>query len=137
MFKTSFFVLDYCTCLWLSGVRVQVSLILETIAPKGHKWSAPTYCADPGLINRVPASNIEVAVRDASGNALFVPVAERSSYPAMDGTEVVWQYLRDNLGGKLSNLETHRINLLRALPAPVFGNYEVQALRGAQWIVVN
>ena len=72
------------------------------------------------------------AVRDTAGKALFAPVADRNNYPAMDGTEIVWQYLRDNLGGTLSNLETHRVNLLSPLPAPVFGNYEVKALRGAQ-----
>jgi len=97
-----------------------------------YSYASYWYDSDPDLINRVPATDIEIAVRDANGKALFVPVADRGVYPAMDGTEIVWQYLRDNLGGTLGNLETHRVNLLRPLPVPVFGNYEVQALRGVQ-----
>ena len=97
-----------------------------------YSYASYWFATDPGLINRVPASNIEIAVRDTDGKALFVPLADRGNYPSMDGTEIVWQYLRDNLGGHLGQLDTHRVNLLRALPAPVFGNYEVQALRGVQ-----
>lgn len=97
-----------------------------------YSYASYWFDTDPGLINRVPATDIELAVRGPDGRALFVPVADRANYPAMDGTEIVWQYLRDNLGGNLSRLDTHRVNLLRPLPPPVFGNYEVQALRGAQ-----
>lgn len=103
---------------------------LDTAA--SYSYASYWFDTDPGLINRVPATDIEIAVRNTDGKALFVPLADRVNYPAMDGTEIVWQYLRDNLGGTLSNLETHRVNLLRPLPAPVFGNYEVQALRGVQ-----
>jgi len=97
-----------------------------------YSYASYWFATDPYLINRVPASDIEIAVRDSNDKALFVPLSERGNYPAMDGTEIVWQYLRDNLGGHLGSLDTHRVNLLRPLPAPVFGNFEVQPLRGAQ-----
>ncbi|HEY9050661.1 MAG TPA: 5'-nucleotidase C-terminal domain-containing protein, partial [Gammaproteobacteria bacterium] len=97
-----------------------------------YSYASYWYANDPGLINRIASTNIELAVRGDDGRALFVPIADAANYPAMDGTEVVWQYLRDNLGGRLSSLQTHRVNLLTPLPAPVFGNYEVQPLRGVQ-----
>lgn len=112
--------------------NVQVNGVpLDTTA--NYSYASYWYGSDPGLINRVPASNIEVAVHNpADGKALFVPVAEHGNYEPMDGTEIVWQYLRESLGGRLTSLEGPRVNLLRALPAPVFYNYEVQPLRGAQ-----
>ncbi len=97
-----------------------------------YTYASYWFDTDPALINRVPAMNIEIAVRGGNGKALFVPIADRFDYPAMDGTEVVAQYLGDNLGGTLGSLLTHRVNLLKALPPPVFGNYEVQPLRGAR-----
>lgn len=97
-----------------------------------YSYASYWYANDPGLINRIAATNIELAVRADDGRAMFVPIADAVNYPAMDGTEVVWQYLRDNLGGRLTDLQTHRVNLLAPLPAPVFGNAEVQPLRGAQ-----
>ena len=54
-----------------------------------YSYASYWYSADPGLINRVPASNIEVAVRGNDGKVLFVPLADRSQYPAIDGTEIV------------------------------------------------
>lgn len=100
-----------------------------------YSYASYWYDTDPDLINRLPATDIEVAVQDpATGKAMFVPMAEIGNYEQMDGTEVVAQYLQDNLGGTLrtADLETHRINLLQNLPLPVFGNQEIQPLRGAQ-----
>ena len=99
-----------------------------------YSYASYWYATDPTLINRVPANNIEIAVRGTDGKALFVPLADRGMYPAMDGTEIVWEYLRDHLGGHIgeADLVTHRVNLLRPLPAPIFGNPEVQSLRGVQ-----
>jgi 2',3'-cyclic-nucleotide 2'-phosphodiesterase (5'-nucleotidase family) len=102
---------------------------------KKYTYASYWYNTDPTLINRVAATNIEVAVRDpGTGKALFVPVAAVGGYEQMDGTEVVAQYLQDNLGGTLQTIDLpiHRVNLLKNLPAPVFGNPEVQSLRGAQ-----
>jgi len=45
---------------------------------------------------------------------------------------VVAEYLQDHLGSSLDVLETNRVNLLKPLPLPVFGNPEVQPLRGVQ-----
>lgn len=45
------------------------------------------YDNDPDLINRVPATNLEVAVRDSTrGKASFVPVSEIGLSEPMDGT---------------------------------------------------
>ncbi|MBT9567953.1 MAG: 5'-nucleotidase C-terminal domain-containing protein [Thiobacillus sp.] len=98
-----------------------------------YTYASYWYNTDPTLVNRVGATNIRVAVRDpATGKAKFVPVAEIGGYEQMDGTEIVAQYLQDNLGGKVQNLDINRINLLAPLPAPVYGNPEAQPLRGAQ-----
>ena len=106
---------------------------LVTTPGTTYSYASYWYDTDPALINRVPATNIEVAVRDpATDKALFVPVADVGAYAQMDGTEVVAEYLQDHLGGNLATLQTHRVNLLAPLPPPVFGNPEVQPLRGAQ-----
>lgn len=107
----------------------------EELVTAGRRYSYASYWydTDPGLINRVPATDIEVAVRDeASGKASFVPASDVGLYEQMDGTEVVAEYLQDHLGGTLESLETPRVNLLAPLPPPVFGNPEIQPLRGAQ-----
>ncbi|MFZ0788273.1 MAG: 5'-nucleotidase C-terminal domain-containing protein [Chromatiaceae bacterium] len=106
---------------------------LVTTPGTTYSYASYWYDTDPNLINRVPATGIEVAVRDpATQKALFVPVADIGGYAQMDGTEVVAEYLQDHLGGSLNTLETNRVNLLVPLPPPVFGNPEVQPLRGAQ-----
>ena len=97
-----------------------------------YSYASYWFAGDPELINRVPATDIHVAVRGADGKAVFVPPNQITPENGMDGTEVVAQYLADNLGGTLTTLETHRINLLKPLPPPVFVNYEIQPLRGAQ-----
>ena len=114
-----------------TNVKVGGNTLVNTA---DYKYASYWYATDSNLINRVPATGIEIAVRDSSGQALFVPLAERGNYPAMDGTEIVWQYLRENLGGHLGqeDLVIHRVNLLQALPANVYNNDEVQPLRGVQ-----
>jgi S-sulfosulfanyl-L-cysteine sulfohydrolase len=102
-------------------------------AASPYTYASYWYSADPGLINRVSATSINVAVRDPdTGKAKFVPVADIGNYEQMDGTEIVAQYLQDNLGGMLYGLDINRINLLAPLPAPAYGNPEVQPLKGAQ-----
>jgi 2',3'-cyclic-nucleotide 2'-phosphodiesterase (5'-nucleotidase family) len=117
--------------------NIQVGGIpLVTTSGTTYSYASYWYATDPGLINRVPATNIQVAVRDPDpahlGKAKFVPIADIGTYQQMDGTEVVAQYLQDNLGGTLATLATPRVNLLAPLPPPVFGNPEVQPLRGVQ-----
>jgi 2',3'-cyclic-nucleotide 2'-phosphodiesterase (5'-nucleotidase family) len=98
-----------------------------------YSYASYWYDTDPGLINRVPATDIQVAVRDPdTGKARFVPVAQVGGYEQMDGTEVVAEYLQDHLGGNLAALEGPRVSLLAPLPPPVYGNPEVQPLRGAR-----
>lgn len=105
----------------------------DLVLGNNYTYASYWYNTDPTLINRVGATNISVAVRDpGTGKAKFVPTAEIGNYEQMDGTEIVAQYLQDNLGGTLMGLDINRINLLAPLPAPVFGNPEVQPLRGAQ-----
>lgn len=105
---------------------------------------------DKCLVNRVPLAqptagdcpSLRIAVRNTSGKAMFVDYATWQLTPVdqrMDGTEVVIQYLQDNLGGNLQTLVQNRTTLKDkttllpvSLPAPVFGNSEVQPLRGAQ-----
>ena len=114
-----------------SNIKVGADPLVTT--GTAYSYASYWYDTDPGLINRIAATDIKVAVRDpATGKALFVPVGDIDDYAQMDGTEVVAQYLQDNLGGNLATLETHRVNLLAPLPAPVFGNAEIQPLRGAQ-----
>jgi hypothetical protein len=48
----------------------------------------------------------------------------------MDGTEVVVKYLQ-TLPNQTADTQLNRIRLLAPLPAPKFGNPEVQPLRGA------
>jgi len=99
-----------------------------------YTYASYWFATDQNLVNRVAANDIEIAVRGENGKALFVSLADHSNYPAMDGTEVVMQYLQDNLNGNLatSDLITHRVKLLQPLPSAIFGNREVQPLRGAQ-----
>lgn len=105
---------------------------------------------DKCLVNRVPLAqpnpgecpSLRVAVRDANGKAKFVTYEEWQTTPAgqrMDGTEVVVQYINDTLGGTLKTLEQNRTTLRdkatgqpTTLPAPIFGNPEVQPLRGSK-----
>ena len=106
---------------------------LVTTPGTTYSYASYWYATDPTLINRVSATNIEVAVRNpVDQKALFVPVADLGGYEQMDGTEVVAEYLQDDLGGGLDALTTNRVNLLMPLPEPVFNNPEVQPLRGAQ-----
>lgn len=102
-------------------------------ATRNYTYASYWYDTDPTLINRVNATNISVAVRDPdTGKARFVPAAEVSQFEAMDATEVVAQYLQDNLGGTLTSVGTNRINLLTPLPPPLYRNPEVQPLSGVK-----
>lgn len=109
---------------------------------------------DKCLLNRValvqptpgdcPSLQIAVRDNDNGGKARFVSYNEWAILPAedrMDGTEVVVQYLQDNLGGMVTsaNLSLNRISVVDkvtgnavVMPAPVYGDPEIQPLRGAQ-----
>jgi 2',3'-cyclic-nucleotide 2'-phosphodiesterase (5'-nucleotidase family) len=82
-----------------------------------YTYASYWYAADPTLINRVPATNIQV-LKDTNGDPL-------------DGTEVVARYL-ESLPNNLANPELHRIKLLQPLPPYRYGFPEVQPLLGAQ-----
>lgn len=81
-----------------------------------YTYASYWYAGDPTLINVVPATDI-VVLKDSDGSAL-------------DGTEVVVKYLQ-SLPNRTADTELDRIKLLKPLPAPKFGNREVQPLRGA------
>lgn len=111
----------------------------DVVLANNYSYASYWYPADPCLINRVNLADaatgcpsLRVAVRGADGKASFVTRDLVTPANAMDGTEVVWQYLRDNLGGSLSTLDINRTTLTSPLPAPVYINSEVQPLRGAQ-----
>ena len=82
-----------------------------------YTYASYWYSGDPTLINVVPATEI-VVLKDSDGSPL-------------DGTEVVVQYL-NSLPNRTADTQLNRIKLLKPLPAPKFGNREVQPLRGAQ-----
>lgn len=60
-------------------------------------------------------------------NAANVQVITRPDGSPKDATEVVVDYLREHR----ANPDTGRVRLLQTLPPPVFGNPEIQPLRGA------
>jgi len=81
-----------------------------------YTYASYWYADDPNLINVVPATDIGL-LKDADGKA-------------MDGTEVVVQYLR-SLPDQTADPVLNRIRLLASPPAAKFGFPEVQPLRGA------
>ena len=76
------------------------------------------YAEDPDEINRVKAGHPQV-LKDAQGHA-------------MDGVEVVRAYLASLPGQTVTPalLKLDRFNLVRKLPAPSYGNPEIQPLNG-------
>lgn len=94
------------------NIRVNGRL-LDLAAP--YTYASYWYAGDPNLINVVPATDISL-LKDADGKA-------------MDGTEVVVQYLRA-LPDQTVDPVLNRIRLLAPLPAAKFGFPEVQPLRG-------
>jgi len=71
------------------------------------------YDSEPNLINKIPALNV-VQYSDQNGSAV-------------EGTQVVADYLKTHTANPVLN----RINILAPLPAPLYGNYELQPLQGA------
>lgn len=71
------------------------------------------YDEEANLINKIPAQNV-IQYSDENGNAV-------------EGTQVVADYLKTRTANPVLN----RINLLAPLPAPRYGNYEIQPLHGA------
>ena len=86
---------------------------LDLTAP--YTYASYWYAGDPNLINVVPATDISL-LKDTDGKA-------------MDGTEVVVQYLH-SLPDQTADPVLNRIRLLAPLPAAKFGFPEVQPLRG-------
>ena len=81
-----------------------------------YSYASYWYATSPTTINTVAATNIQV-LKDEQGQVL-------------DGTEIVVRYLQ-SLPNQTVTPELNRIHLLRPLPVPVFGNPEIQPLRGA------
>ena len=82
-----------------------------------YRYASFWYPEEPNFVNVLPATNI-VVLKDDDGSPL-------------DATEVVVRYLA-TLPERTANPTLHRTTLLRPLPAPKFGNREIQPLRGAQ-----
>lgn len=86
------------------------------LQPEAHySYASYYYRHEPEEINGLKAQQIRV-VSDDSGQPL-------------DGTEVVARYLA-SLAEQTANPAGPRIRLARPLPRPVFGNPEIQPLRG-------
>lgn len=82
-----------------------------------YAYASYWYAGDPTLINRVPATNIQV-LKDEQGNM-------------MDTAEVVVRCLQSP-PHQTADPVLHRINLLRPLPLPLYGNNgEVRSRMGA------
>jgi S-sulfosulfanyl-L-cysteine sulfohydrolase len=124
---------------WLfgfSGVRIQLdpaattgerAKLIEVYDTSGKAWrpldperdysyASYHYTRDPGLINVLPATGIEV-LKDETGQPL-------------DGTEVVARYLHAQPQRTVAP-STGRVTLLRPLPAKSTESPEVQPWRGA------
>ena len=80
-----------------------------------YSYASYWYEQDAELINHISAKHIRV-LQDEHGEPL-------------DATEVVLRYLQ-SLPNALVNPELHRIQILKPLPPPCFGNAEIQPLRG-------
>jgi 2',3'-cyclic-nucleotide 2'-phosphodiesterase (5'-nucleotidase family) len=81
-----------------------------------YTYASHYYATAPNVINLLPAQNITI-LRDENGEPL-------------DATEVVARYLQRQPNATVSP-QVGRIQLLRPLPQPRFGNLEVQPLAGA------
>jgi hypothetical protein len=79
-----------------------------------YTYASYYYMTDPGLINVLPARDIQV-LREPDGGPL-------------DGTEVVARYLQTRSGGV--GPERARIRMLRPLPSAGFGSLFIQPFRG-------
>jgi len=80
-----------------------------------YSYASYYYAADPTFINVVPATDISI-LKDEAGNPL-------------DGVEIVVRYLA-TLPAKTVVAMPTRLRLTAPLPAPAFGNPEIQPLRG-------
>jgi len=96
-----------------SNIRVNGAPL---VAGQQYRYASMWYPEDPNQVNVLPATNI-VVLKDDDGSPL-------------DATEVVVRYLA-TLPNHTANPTLHRNRLVRPLPAPVFGNKEIQPLRGA------
>lgn len=105
-----------------SNIRVNGELI-DPVDTSVRAYSAAGYWYqdDPGTINNCGACSGE-------GGQITVVKDENGNY--LDATEIVVRYL-ESLPNRTANPELHRINILRPLPAPIYGNNELQPLQGA------
>lgn len=113
-----------------SNIKVGGVPVLDSAPGKLFSYASYWYANDPNLVNVVPIpdpSTIRVLTRDG-----LVPPAAVTADNAMDATEVVAGYLASlpNMTVTADNLVTHRMNLVRPLPAPLFGFPEIQPLKG-------
>ena len=91
-----------------------------------YSYASYWYSGDPCLINVVPIPGC-VATAGVPSN---ITILRDDDGGPMDGTEVVVKYLQ-SLPNMTADTQLNRIRLLTPLPAPKFGNPEVQPLRGA------
>mgnify|MGYP000150221674 CR=1 FL=1 len=91
-----------------------------------YTYASYWYAADPCLINVVPIPGCTAT----GGVPSNIRVLKDSDGGPLDGAEVVVKYL-ESLPNKTASPVLNRITLTSPLPAPKFGNPEVQPLRGA------
>lgn len=82
-----------------------------------YRYASYWYSHDPLQVNGVPAEHVEV-LKDEDGMPL-------------DATEVVVRYL-ESMPSRRADTPLRRITLLKPLPPPVYGNREIQPLRGGK-----
>ena len=82
-----------------------------------YRYASYWYQHEPKEVNLVPVKNVRVLTGDNGA--------------PMDATEVVVRYLQ-SLPEQTAAPTLNRIRLTRPLPAPQFGNLEIQPLRGAR-----
>ena len=105
-----------------SNIRVGgVPIDPTDTSQKAYSVAGYWYADDPNTINNCG---------NCGGPGASVEVVTGEDGKPLDATEVVVQYLQ-SLPGMTANPTTGRIKLLKPLPAPKFGNPEIQPLRGA------
>jgi len=91
-----------------------------------YTYASYWYASDPCLINVIPIPGCTAP----GGVPSNITILKDDDGSPMDGTEVVVKYLQ-LLPNQTADTQLNRIRVLAPLPAPKFGNPEVQPLRGA------
>ena len=91
-----------------------------------YTYASYWYASDPCLINVIPIPGCTAP----GGVPSNITILKDDDGSPMDGTEVVVKYLQ-LLPNQTADTQLNRIRVLAPLPAPKFGNPEVQPLLGA------